>query len=44
MIARVGHGWTAWEDVERAVFFPDDGRFLVERVTRAVHYEVAKPL
>jgi hypothetical protein len=44
-----------WEDInsirafagdvlERAVFFPEDDRFLVERDEHVVHYEVAKPL
>ena len=33
-----------WDDLERAVFFPEDERFLVERDAHVVHYEVAKPL
>ena len=31
----------AGDDLERAVFFPEDERFLVEREPRVVHYEVA---
>jgi antibiotic biosynthesis monooxygenase (ABM) superfamily enzyme len=31
----------AGDDLERAVFFPEDDRFLVEREARVVHYEVA---
>ena len=34
----------AGDDLERAVFFPEDERFLVERDKHVVHYEVAKPL
>jgi len=34
----------AGDDLERAVFFPEDDRFLVERDPHVVHYEVAKPL
>ena len=30
----------AGDDVERAVFYPDDDRFLVERESTVVHYEV----
>ena len=30
----------AGEDYERAVFYPEDDRFLVERDERAEHYEV----
>ncbi len=30
----------AGEDVERAVFFPEDDRFLVERDERVEHFEV----
>jgi heme-degrading monooxygenase HmoA len=30
----------AGDDVERAVFFPEDDRFLVEREERVEHYEV----
>jgi len=30
----------AGDDVERAVFYPEDDRFLVERETVAHHYEV----
>src|SRR5918999_567287 len=30
----------AGDDVERAVFFPEDDRFLVERDERVEHYEV----
>ncbi len=29
----------AGEDIERAVFYPEDDRFLVERETTATHYE-----
>ena len=31
----------AGDDVERAVFFPEDERFLVERDLHVIHYEVA---
>jgi heme-degrading monooxygenase HmoA len=31
----------AGDDLERAVFFPEDERFLVERDLHVVHYEVA---
>jgi heme-degrading monooxygenase HmoA len=31
----------AGDDVERAVFYPEDGRFLVERDERVAHYDVA---
>ena len=34
----------AGNELERAVFFPEDDRFLVERDMHVVHYEVAKPL
>jgi len=30
----------AGDDVERAVFYPEDDRFLVERETRVLHYEI----
>lgn len=30
----------AGEDVERAVFYPEDERFLVDRETKACHYEL----
>ena len=30
----------AGDDLERAVFYPEDDRFLVERETRVVHYDV----
>ena len=30
----------AGNEIERAVFFPDDDRFLVERELTAAHYEV----
>jgi len=30
----------AGDDVERAVFYPEDDRFLVERETTTTHYEV----
>jgi len=29
----------AGEDVDRAVFYPEDDRYLVERETRVLHYE-----
>lgn len=32
----------AGEDVERAVFYPEDDRFLVERDLRVRHYEVVE--
>ena len=34
----------AGDELERAVFFPEDDRFLVERDEHVVHYHVAKPL
>lgn len=34
----------AGDELERAVFFPEDDRFLVERDAHVVHYEVARPL
>ncbi len=30
----------AGEDIEKAVFYPDDDRFLVERDLRVTHYDV----
>lgn len=30
----------AGEDIERAVFYPEDDRFLIERENRVSHYEV----
>jgi antibiotic biosynthesis monooxygenase (ABM) superfamily enzyme len=30
------------DDIERAVFFPDDDRFLIERELTVSHYEVAE--
>jgi heme-degrading monooxygenase HmoA len=41
--------WESWdavtafagEDVDRAVFYPEDDRYLVDREERVVHYEVA---
>jgi heme-degrading monooxygenase HmoA len=30
----------AGEDPERAVFYPDDGRYLVDREERVTHFEV----
>jgi heme-degrading monooxygenase HmoA len=30
----------AGEDVEAAVFYPEDDRFLIERDLRAIHYDV----
>jgi heme-degrading monooxygenase HmoA len=30
-------------DVERAVFYPEDDRFLVERETTVAHFEVIEP-
>lgn len=32
----------AGEDVERAVFYPEDDAFLIERDLTATHYEVAE--
>jgi heme-degrading monooxygenase HmoA len=34
----------AGEDYERAVFYPEDDRFLVERDERSTHFEVARHL
>jgi antibiotic biosynthesis monooxygenase (ABM) superfamily enzyme len=34
----------AGDELERAVFFPEDDRFLVERDEHVVHFEVAKSL
>jgi heme-degrading monooxygenase HmoA len=31
----------AGEDIEKAVFYPEDDRFLIERDLTVVHYEVA---
>ena len=31
----------AGDDLERAVFYPDDARYLVDRELRATHYELA---
>jgi heme-degrading monooxygenase HmoA len=31
----------AGEDIERAVFYPEDERFLIDREDRVCHYEVA---
>ena len=31
----------AGEDIQKAVFYPDDDRFLVERDLKVKHYEVA---
>lgn len=36
------HGF-AGDDVERAVFYPEDDRFLVERETTVAHFEVIEP-
>ena len=33
----------AGRDIEKAVFYPEDDRFLVERDLTAYHYEVAGP-
>jgi heme-degrading monooxygenase HmoA len=33
----------AGETVNRAVFYPEDERFLIDRETDAVHYEVIEP-
>jgi hypothetical protein len=30
----------AGDDLERAVFYPEDDRFLVERELRVLHYDV----
>jgi heme-degrading monooxygenase HmoA len=43
--------WESWDavrafagdDVERAVFYPEDDAFLVERDLTATHYEVLEP-
>ena len=49
MIARTWRGATwaedairsfAGPDIERAVFYPEDDRFLIERGDRVSHYEV----
>jgi len=32
----------AGEDIERAVFYPEDDRFLVEREETVAHYEVVR--
>jgi heme-degrading monooxygenase HmoA len=34
----------AGDDVERAVFYPEDDRFLVERETTVAHFEVIAPV
>jgi antibiotic biosynthesis monooxygenase (ABM) superfamily enzyme len=34
----------AGDELDRAVFFPEDDRFLVERDEHVFHYEVAKSL
>jgi len=36
------HGF-AGDDIERAVFYPEDDRYLVDRETTVTHYEVADP-
>ncbi|HVX30129.1 MAG TPA: hypothetical protein VHA53_06575 [Nitrolancea sp.] len=33
----------AGNDVEQAVFYPEDARFLVDRETTMAHYEVIEP-
>ena len=33
----------AGEDVERAVFYPEDDRFLIERHAHVTHYDVVSP-
>jgi heme-degrading monooxygenase HmoA len=33
----------AGDDVERAVFYPEDDRFLVDRETAVAHFEVIEP-
>ena len=33
----------AGDDVERAVFYPEDDRFLVDRETTVAHFEVIEP-
>lgn len=33
----------AGEDVDRAVFYPEDDRFLVDRETTVAHFEVIEP-
>jgi heme-degrading monooxygenase HmoA len=32
----------AGDDLERAVFYPEDDRFLLERETRVLHYEIVE--
>jgi heme-degrading monooxygenase HmoA len=34
----------AGQDIERAVFYPDDNQYLIERDLTVHHYEVAGPL
>jgi hypothetical protein len=36
------HGF-AGDDIEQAVFYPEDDRYLVDRETTVTHYEVADP-
>ena len=33
----------AGEDIARAVFYPEDDRYLVDRETTVTHFEVAEP-
>lgn len=33
----------AGEDIETAVFYPEDDRFLIDRETKSIHYEVTLP-
>lgn len=33
----------AGDDVERAVFYPEDDRFLIDRETTVAHFEVVEP-
>ena len=33
----------AGEDIETAVFYPEDDRFLIDRETKSLHYEVTLP-
>ena len=40
MIARVWRGVVRAEDIERAVYYPEDDRYLLERDPRVMHYQV----
>jgi heme-degrading monooxygenase HmoA len=39
-VSRDAIGAFAGEDIERAVFYPEDDRYLVDRETTVTHYEV----